>query len=170
MPLNARDALAARGDGYAWSSSPTRGSGTLHRRNASSGDAASGQQLPRFSQLEYEKTGKRRNGVYAFCYSIAKHAHRRPRLVLLILIGIALSLALWSNGATGVLSSQSAPKRDVHHDALPGNAPSTLDLNPRPVARRPSGRTDEKYMAYFPHSVSGLAYPVIDSVCHASHC
>lgn len=168
MPLSARN---QPNGALAWpSSSPTKRNSKsvapLHRRNASSSDGiATSQSLPRYLGGRSHDRVKMNEPIWR---SISKQARRKPRLALLVLIGLIALCPLWNRYLRGelgiaVLDTTSADRLL----AAPGHHASRkhmVDLYPRPIARKPSGRPDEKYMAYFPHSVglSWLPYVLSD--------
>lgn len=160
MPLSARDQPHGA---LAWSSSsPTKRNSKsiapLHRRNASSSDGiATSQSLPRYLGGKSHDKMKKNEPIWR---SMSKQARRKPRLALLVLIGL-IALCLLSNRyfrgelAISVLDTASGDRQLAVSEEHAARK-HMLDLDPRPVARKPSGRPDEKYMAYFPHSVSLL--------------
>jgi hypothetical protein len=142
-----------------WISSPTR-RGIVHRKNASSGDGVQGDDeldlLPVYSNKQWREVHTRLHRWKN--WSTMKM--RRPRMVIVIcitLIGLLWGCAIWMQRSTSKMLTE-----DIHGQSAMAAAisngksavrQSMLDLDPRPVIRRPSGRKDEKYMAYFPHSV-----------------
>lgn len=173
MPLNAARDQPHGSITWTSLSSPTKrntGSKSIHphRRNASSTDDSNdgydgSQDLPRY-------VGDKMTKDASIWKSLSKHARRRPRLAILVVIGLILLLAVpWNQtfsqeDAVAVITSQ-----DIV--SSPSNARKPmLDLNPRPVVRNPSGRKDEKYMAYFPHSVSPSCSYAEELVTDTSTC
>lgn len=147
---------------YGWSSqSPAKSSSNSihHRRTASSsgyeddGDDLASQSLPRYAAGSGEKPTARRSSPLArLVKSAAKQARRRPRLFISALIGLVFLLALLWQKQVGN-NERSNKTVELQDFSSLADAKPFIDLNPRPITRSPSGTQDERYMAYFPHSV-----------------
>lgn len=125
------------------------------------------QDLPRYAhnKIYRKSTVARTSFTSRLLLLIAKQARQRW---LIALIGLLLLvLALLYKRAAWIPSGDMLEEDKSSSIRIPPSVAdqvAMLDLNPRPISRAPSGRKDEKYMAYFPHSVSSLLQSTVETI------
>lgn len=147
MPANVRGP-PVQGTGYGWSSQSPVKSGRIHHRCSDHAEAL--QDLPIYTGLKTDKPKMNKSALAAYGKSMAKQARRKPRRFIVALIGLMVLALLWKTSFLNISGDSYTVNQSTSDFAI---KKAMLDLNCRPISRLPSKRKDEKYMAYFPHSV-----------------